>query len=218
MSFDPETLEPTFHLLVGQPGNSHALLVAGRHGIPKDVVAGAASILSGERDVSHELIEGLATSRQAVEAARRSSEDLLAEARTRLQEAEGELARATQEKTRLEAEANAELERNFSELAQAARPHLNALKNVPRALTPDVQAIEELVGKKRELKTVAERRREFLASIRKEDQVWVPRFQQLCRVKKLNRAEERLTVQMGGLVVEISFDDVSFVSPPGAAR
>jgi hypothetical protein len=106
------------------------------------------------------------------------------------------------------------LERNFSELAQAARPHLNALKNVPRALTPDVQALEELVGKKRELKSVAERRREFLTNIRREDQVYVPRFQQLCRVKKLNRAEEKLTVQLGALPVEISFDDVSFVTPP----
>jgi DNA mismatch repair protein MutS2 len=216
MSFDDESLDPTFQLLIGQPGNSHALQVAGRHGIAADVVAAAGSILSGERDVSHELIEGLATSRQAVEAARRSSEDLLADARARLQQAEEELAKAAREKSRLEAEANAELERNFSELARAARPHLNALKNVPRALAGDVQAIEGLVGRKRELKTVGERRREFLAGIRKEDQVWVPRFQQLCRVKKLNRAEERLTVQLGALAVEISFDDVSFVTPPVA--
>jgi DNA mismatch repair protein MutS2 len=214
MSFDDETLEPTFHLLIGQPGNSHALLVAGRHGIAPDVVENASTILSGERDVSHELIQGLASSRQAVEAARRSSEDLLAEARERLRQAEEELAKATAEKSRLEAEANAELERNFAELAEAARPHLSSLKNVPRALLPDVAVLEDLVLKKRELKTVAQRRREFLGGIRKEDQVWVPKFQQLCRVKKLNRAEERLTVQLGALTVELSFDDVSFVTPP----
>src|SRR5262249_50091691 len=105
MSFDDETLNPTFHLLIGQPGNSHALLVAGRHGIAADVIDNASTILSGERDVSHELIQGLATSRQAVEAARRSSEDLLAEARARLRQAEEELLKATAEKTRLEAEA-----------------------------------------------------------------------------------------------------------------
>ena len=87
---------------------------------------------------------------------------------------------------------------------------------MPRALTADVAALDELIAKKRELKTVADRRREFLAGVRKDDQVWVPRFQQLCRVRKMNRAEERLTVQLGALAVEISFDDVSFVSPPGA--
>jgi DNA mismatch repair protein MutS2 len=217
MSFDGETLQPAFELLIGQPGSSHALAVAARHGIEKGVVDEAERILSGERDVSHELIEGLAVSRQQVEAARRSSEDLLAEARAKLEGAREELAKAERERARLEAEANEELRRSFAELEQAARPHLNALKNVPRALAADAAALEELVGKKRELKTVADRRREFLARVRKDDQVWVPRFQQHCRVRKLNRAEERLTVQLGALSVEISFDDVSFVSPGGTA-
>src|SRR5262249_59359642 len=98
------------------------------------VVGEDKKILSGERDVSHELIEGLASSRTEVEAARRRSEDLLAESRARLEAARAELAKAEREKTRLEAEANAELERNFAEMERSARPHLNALKNVPRAL------------------------------------------------------------------------------------
>jgi DNA mismatch repair protein MutS2 len=217
MSFDGESLQPTFELLIGLPGSSHALLVARRHGIASGVVDEADRILSGERDVSHELIEGLATSRQAVEAARKSSEDLLAEARARLEGAREELAKAEREKTRLEAEANAELGRSFRELEESARPHLNALKNVPKALIENVEALEQIIARKRELKTVGDRRREFLAGVRKDDQVWVPRFQQMCRVRKINRGEERLSVQLGALTVEISFDDVSFVGPQGSA-
>ena len=80
----------------------------------------------------------------------------------------------------------------------------------------DHELVDALISKKHELKTVADRRREFLAGVRKDDQVWVPRFQQHCRVRKINRSDERLTVQLGALTVEIPFDDVSFVSPPGA--
>ncbi len=36
-------------------------------------------------------------------------------------------------------------------------------------------------------------RRQFLADVKKDDQVFVPKFNQICRVKKFNRAEQRLT-------------------------
>ncbi len=214
MEFDPETFQPTYRLIVGRPGNSNALLIARKYGIPEDVAKSAEVAVLGQRDSSHELIEGLTRSREAVENARRSSEDLVADARRKLAEAENRLREAHAEKGRLEVEADASLRRVFNEFSDAARSHLNALKNVPRALVPEVEALEKLFRQRGELPTLGDRRREFLAAIKKDDQVFVPKFNQICRVKKMNRSEERLTVQYGALVAEISFDDVSFVTPP----
>jgi DNA mismatch repair protein MutS2 len=217
VDFDPETLEPTYRLSVGRPGNSNALIIARRYGMPDDVVAEAERLAAPRRDGTHDLIDRLRDARVAAEDARRSSEDLLADSRAKLVEAAERLAEAEAEKGRLESEADASLRRQFADLDTALRPHLNALKNVPRALSPDVEAVERLLREKSRLPSLADRRRELLAAIKKEDQVYVPRFGRLCRVKKMNRSEERLTVVVGAMTMEIGFDDVSFVAPPPPA-
>ena len=59
MEFDSETLSPTYRLLLGVPGKSNALLIAGRYGMPKPVLERARRALS-EREVPvEELISEL---------------------------------------------------------------------------------------------------------------------------------------------------------------
>ncbi len=54
MGFDKETLSPTFKILIGVPGESHALEIAKRRGIPPEVVGNAAAYLSDEKtEISH---------------------------------------------------------------------------------------------------------------------------------------------------------------------
>jgi DNA mismatch repair protein MutS2 len=214
VDFDPETLEPTYRLSVGRPGNSNALVIARRYGMPEDVVVAAEGFAAPRRDGTHELIDRLRDARVAADEARRTAEDMLAEARRSLDEASRRLKEAEAEKGRLEAEADASLRRQFAELEAAARPHLNALKNVPKALGPDVERVEALLREKSRLPSLADRRRELLAGLKKDDQVYVPKFGQMARVKKMNRAEERLQVVLGLLTMDIGFDDVSFVTPP----
>ncbi|HYC78870.1 MAG TPA: endonuclease MutS2, partial [Planctomycetota bacterium] len=217
VDFDPETLAPTYRLSVGRPGNSNALVIARRYGMPEEVVAEAERLARPNQDGAHELIDRLRDARVAAEDARRTSEDLLADARAKLAEAETRRREAEAEKGRLESEADASLRRQFAELTAALRPHLNALKNVPKGLTGDVERIESLLREKSRLPTLADRRRELLADLKKDDPVFVPRFGQICRVRKMNRAEERLTVAVGAMTFEIGFDDVSFVTPPVGA-
>ena len=59
MEFDAETLSPTYRMLLGVPGKSNALLIAGRYGMPDRVIEKARTVLS-EREVPvEELIEEL---------------------------------------------------------------------------------------------------------------------------------------------------------------
>ena len=48
MEFDPRTLRPTYHLLMGTPGASQALRIAERYGIPSEVVEQARGSLGDE--------------------------------------------------------------------------------------------------------------------------------------------------------------------------
>jgi DNA mismatch repair protein MutS2 len=216
VDFDPATLEPTYRLSIGRPGESNALVIARRCGMPEDVVAAAETAIAPKRDATHELVDRLRDARVAAEDARRSAEDHLAEARAARAEAEARLAEAEAERGRLETEFDASARRQFAELEAALRPRLNALKNAPRALQDDVAAIERVLRDKATPPSLAARRREHLAELKKDDVVYVPKFGKLCRVKKMNRAEERLVVTVGVVTMEIGFDDVSFVPPPDA--
>jgi DNA mismatch repair protein MutS2 len=59
VEFDVRTLSPTYRIITGIPGESRALEIAGRNGLPQDIIAQAKSYLdSGHSDVSA-LISGL---------------------------------------------------------------------------------------------------------------------------------------------------------------
>jgi DNA mismatch repair protein MutS2 len=54
MGFDRESLSPTYSILMGVPGESHALEIARRKGIPETVIESAEEYLAGERtEISH---------------------------------------------------------------------------------------------------------------------------------------------------------------------
>jgi DNA mismatch repair protein MutS2 len=54
VDFDTQTLTPTFKLIIGVPGESHALIIAGRNGINESIILKAKDYLNDERtDISH---------------------------------------------------------------------------------------------------------------------------------------------------------------------
>ena len=63
MEFDPRELTPTFHLIMGIPGESRALEIAKRHGLPPEVIVDSKRYLRDKREGFSSLIENL-TSRQ----------------------------------------------------------------------------------------------------------------------------------------------------------
>lgn len=66
MEFDLETLSPTFRVLQGVPGQSCALIVAERLGLPKELVERARAKLTAGEIKAEEIIEELARERAAV--------------------------------------------------------------------------------------------------------------------------------------------------------
>ena len=143
---------------------------------------------------------------------------LVEASRDKLRAAEHALGEAEASRGRIEDEAESEVARILADFAASARPHLNALKNVPKALLEDVDSLESLLSTRLHTKAFADRRREFLRDLKKHDEVYVPRFGQVCRIEKLQRREERLTVKVGAISMQIAFDDVSWVTPPDAGR
>ena len=64
MGFDRESFEPTFRILMGVPGESHALEIARRNGMPEEVLERAVSYLDDERTDISRLVSNLAERHQ----------------------------------------------------------------------------------------------------------------------------------------------------------
>ena len=65
--FDVASLKPTYRLLIGMPGRSNALAIAGRLGISEDITDFAKALISEENTRFEDAVDTLETARKALE-------------------------------------------------------------------------------------------------------------------------------------------------------
>ncbi|MHB9292134.1 putative DNA mismatch repair protein MutS2 [Hollandina sp. SP2] len=75
VEFDAETLSPTYRILMGVPGESRAVDIAARNGIPRAIINRARSYLQNERADVSALIQGLTMKHQELHTALERQED-----------------------------------------------------------------------------------------------------------------------------------------------
>jgi DNA mismatch repair protein MutS2 len=80
VDFDIKTLQPTYRLLIGEPGNSNAINIASRLGLPPEVIAAARSHLGESGQQLNRAIRGTLQSRRQAEHARTEAETARAQA------------------------------------------------------------------------------------------------------------------------------------------
>ncbi len=73
--FDVTTLRPTYRLLIGMPGRSNALAIAGRLGISEDITDFAKALISEEDTRFEDAVDTLETARKALEDDREKLEE-----------------------------------------------------------------------------------------------------------------------------------------------
>ncbi|MBI3836134.1 MAG: hypothetical protein HY287_17570 [Planctomycetes bacterium] len=91
VEFDPETLRPTYHLRLGEPGNSNALIIAKRLGMPARLVQKARQYLDDRSRQLSKAIAGTIESRREAEAARKIAHDAALAAQREKEKYEHEL-------------------------------------------------------------------------------------------------------------------------------
>ncbi|HHT48755.1 MAG TPA: endonuclease MutS2 [Firmicutes bacterium] len=108
VEFDPQTLAPTYRLLIGLPGRSNAFAVASRLGLDPAIIERARALLSpGERRVE-DLIGEIMKERQMLEEERRDASVLRLRVQREEQELKAELAQLKAKRNELLKEAREE--------------------------------------------------------------------------------------------------------------
>ncbi|WP_179944616.1 endonuclease MutS2 [Deinococcus radiopugnans] len=211
MGFDLETLAPTYALQVGQPGRSYALAIAGRMGLPEDVLERATSLLGEDAGIMERMLEGLEREREGLAA------QLEATASAR-REAEAELGRVRQERETLDTRRNEML----AEASQKAESlYADAIERVRtlRARAQEDSARPRVMQELRELRVAAQKSRPAPAvreergdPIRVGNMVDVPAYNAGGQVLEL-RGDD-LVVQLGVMKVGVKRRDVRLRPEP----
>ena len=132
VEFNIETLSPTYRLMIGVPGQSNALAIAERLGMPTDVIALARGWLDPELERVDVLLDQIRSLRDEAEQAARDARAMTAAAAQEQAAARAE--RIEAEATRVQARTEA-LEEIEAELAQA-RQTVRRIRDTPTQRRP----------------------------------------------------------------------------------
>lgn len=131
MEFDPKSLRPTYRLLMGAPGASHALRIAERYGIPKDVVEVAREALGSQAHDLAIMMEQLESSQRQARIAQSEADKRSEQLRKAEQKANRKLAEAEEIRMNAHARANEVIEAALREIRLEASRLFEELKQSP---------------------------------------------------------------------------------------
>lgn len=211
VEFDPKTLSPRYKVLVGVPGESSALLIARRLGLPYRVCDRAEQRLK-RRDVEvQKLMADVRTARTEAEKVRGETENRLRDAERNARETEIKQAEVERKGQMLEAEA----QRSIEDRVRQARAHVARvtalLGQVPAAQRKALETAVEALDRELSGAAVSDRRQAFLDGLAKGSFVYLPRYKQRVPIQKVDRAKREVKVMLGGMGMTVSFDEVTSV-------
>lgn len=214
MEFDQTTFTPLYQLRVGEPGQSHALDIAERYGIPGSVIKDARSLLGTMKAELDEMISDLNAKRREYEITLRNLEEQKKQLEKKNRNIDDILAATKEQHRRILADAYREASAIISDAKRQMNLFLTEVKKNDKA--ERMQAIRK-IEKSHEL--VTEKLRECdckrvrvpdLDEIRKGDAVFILSLGQNAVVTDINKKHKRLKVSTRNLEIEVPFTDISF--------
>ena len=212
MEFDQETLTPLYRLRVGEPGQSHALEIARKYGLPESIIDSAKAMLGGIKVEFDNLIadlndkrgqyerglEDLRKQRDEAEAGNRRLETLLAEAEARREEL---LAKAYQDASDVVMRVKREM---YALLEEAKRKEREKSRE---ALKQAGRIQEEVDRKLKELRKEGDGA-PSLDELEEGDVVFVQSLGYAAPIVDINLKHNRVKVRAGNMEVEVPASDL----------
>lgn len=207
MEFDHDTLSPLYRLKMGEPGQSHALEIARRYGLPGHIIEFAKGVLGNVNVEFHKLLTELKEKRAA-------HEEGLNELQRQRAEVKG--------KEKLLNERLAEIERLKAETMEKAyqesRDIVSEVKRQAYAVLEEVKKDKKRAAVKRVVRIqqeVEDKLREFdkepslsISEIREGDTVFVRSVGYDATVMRVDRSHKRVRVKAGKMEWEVPVSDI----------
>jgi DNA mismatch repair protein MutS2 len=213
LEFDIKTLRPTYHLTIGLPGRSNALLIAQRLGLPQPIIESAKGEINPDDLRADKLLDDIrkernrtARERQKLEKARERLEVQTRELETRLEKIEDER-REVLAKARAEGELEvAVLRRNIESLKsqlKKARQPLDAIRTIEEKIEKIEEKVEAPIVRKADQSLISTR---SVQSLRLGERVTVSTLNTEGVITALGESDAE--VQIGSLRVRARLADL----------
>lgn len=225
VEFDSKTLRPTYRLAIGVPGESNAFEIAGRLGLPAEIIDRARSLLRPEQRELADLIQQLKEDRFAASTARSQAEKMQAEMEKLRERVRQEEERLREKERRILEKAAEEARELVRTARREAEQLIRSLKEEQkqRSLQDRLETAREVRWQISELADKVEKRLETkvqpapgvpVREVAEGDRVLVPRFnQEGCVMSRADESGEVL-VQIGSLKLKLPVSELR--KPSGA--
>jgi DNA mismatch repair protein MutS2 len=151
VEFDPETLGPTYRILLGVPGSSHAFYIAERIGLPSDIVQEARSNLSEREATTSELLQQIEESRKQAFQMEREAVEARREAEALREEYEERVRQISDVQRTVKQQAEEEARTVLRRASEKAENILDELRKMNRGGRKGPTARQRLATLKREV-------------------------------------------------------------------
>ncbi|MFY9234948.1 MAG: endonuclease MutS2 [Fimbriimonadaceae bacterium] len=223
MEFDQKTLRPTYRLIMGAPGASHALKIAERYGIPREVVERARHGLGEAAQDVAKMLEQLESAQRLARTAQGEADRRSAELRKAEETAGRKLAEADDVRRNAFARAQATIDEALRQIRLEATEIFEELKSAGS----DPRAQEAARKRLKDLQTAGSQLADELApedqpdaateEIKKGDTVRVEGYAQTGLVLNDPR-DGSASVQMGSLKVTVDTSKLQLAKPAKPAQ
>lgn len=142
--FDVATLKPTYRLLIGMPGRSNALAIAGRLGISEEITDFAKALISEENTRFEDAVETL-------ESARKSLED----DRQKLQNEKEEIFRQKENAEKLLEKSKEQSEKEIERAKKEAERIVETARRAGNSLLLEIEQLKKEQAKEKNLQEIA---------------------------------------------------------------
>ncbi|MBN1436775.1 MAG: hypothetical protein JW936_06850 [Sedimentisphaerales bacterium] len=212
VDFNPQTLQPTYRLRIGEPGTSNALAIAKRLNMPPDVIKHAKSLLGTDVVAEGEIMQQAQAIRTVAQKEQQIAQDLRRQAQQIRDNAQKELQRINQERRSIQAEADAQIDRAYEQVRHQTRQLLHRMNNAPQTWLQQVEQFAQTIENLTSSTTLAQRRANVVAHARPGDYVFVRRLQRTAMVVSIHKKQKTMTVSIDNKHIDVPFEQIS--EPP----
>lgn len=218
--FNVETLRPTYRLLIGIPGKSNAFAIAGKLGLPKEIIDEARSRLTAQDESFEDLLTDLESGRRTIEKEQAEIAAYKRELEALRQDAEKRQKRLEEQKEKILREAH---EKAHAILADAKETADETIRNFHKFGKENISAAEmekerERLRKKMEaersglaMEASKPRRQHKASDFKPGESVKVLSMNLTGIVNSLPDSKGNVTVQMGILRSQVHISDLEII-------
>lgn len=218
MEFDVNTLSPTYRLLIGIPGESNALTIAKKMGIPEVVIEKAKKYISEEDKKVEKMIVNIKEKSEEVDKTKNELELLKKEAEKLKDDYAQKMFEFEKEKQEIIKNAYKEAEKLVKDMQEKAKALVGKIqseevkkeeaKETQRSLNMLMRSIEE---EKKE-KTTADIKSTVKLDIKEGEKVFVKNINKDAVILKINEKKGEVQVQAGVLKLMVPIEEIKKIN------